>query len=684
MPLQLLDNTEEVRKVQSAMAVLNRISPILQTPALMRQHLENRRYSQALKTFRRVLVVDDTCRVDLLNKVKAQAEDCVRQARRDLERRLAKDGVLEEDLLDGIRDLGEVLELDVSASGPRKAGEGEDDGIFDIGGSVIKVREYPPALACLLLQAALFSQKVKGLVKSAMDVSQRIFSGESLSRVQTAETDMGAADDIGFETSHSPAKGATNQQWKYDLLDSRVLSTIEAVRLARFWLPRLVRVGQAAREDEKRKAARLGVKAKRTKASGNEFLNSFEVFLTNIVPSMMTLLEHAAFCALGSTTRAGGKEITMTYGKNANEKLRAIIRSPLPPAQSNKVGKEIADFVEIISQNSGGANSLRPESNTSMFQLSPLDECKTFAESAVITIEKRRCIYAFDVCARGGSNRASGSGKFDADALLNCLRNLHEQLSRPDQCASEVEKGCELVVRRCCEGLASYVRDRGDNARLAAVSECADMISFRINEIVTAVAKLTTNHEAVQEIIMEDIVGLESAMFEEYLENIRQTVSGSVRIGWLDQDIAPNKDESAQTFPSYLSASLLAIVRCRAQVEQALGDRVRHVEAVTYQTLAMTTVSEGVVEGICKEVTKRKLNLKVRQADTLANELEFLRNTLKKFLGKETVDKLGATLHMVSSKAGRGRDYQGGPDGLAALEELERLGRVYCLCLQGD
>jgi hypothetical protein len=39
---------------------------------------------------------------------------------------------------------------------------------------------------------------------------------------------------------------------------------------------------------------------------------------------------------------------------------------------------------------------------------------------------------------------------------------------------------------------------------------------------------------------------------------------------------------------------------------------------------------------------------------------------------------------MVSSKAGRGRDYQGdGPDGLAALEELERLGRVYVLCL-GD
>uniref|UniRef100_A0A7S3L0S2 Exocyst complex component n=1 Tax=Amphora coffeiformis TaxID=265554 RepID=A0A7S3L0S2_9STRA len=571
----LLDNTEEVRKVQSAMAVLNRISPILQTPALMRQHLENRRYSQALKTFRRVLVVDDTCRIELLNRVKAQAEDCVRQARHDLERRLAKDNVPEDDLLDGVRDLGELLELDV-ANKARKSGDHDEEGIFDIGGTVIKVRDHPPALACLLLQAAHFSQKVKVIVRTVMESSQRIFSGESMSKVQMADADTGAAEDLGFGTGQSPGKSSNNQQWKYDVLDARVLSTIEAVRLARIWLPRLVRVGEAAREDEKRKAARLGVKLKRSKNPTNEFLTPFEVFLTNVAPTMMSLLEHVAFCSLGSTTRSGGKEVTMTFGKNANDKLRAILRSPLPPAQSNKVGKEIADLVEIISQNSGGANSLRPESSTSMFQLSPLDECKTFAESAVITIEKRRCIYAFDVCARGGTNRASGSGKFDADALLNCLRNLSEQLSRPDQCDTEVEKGCELVVRRCCEGLASYVRDRGDNARLAAVSECADMISVKIKEVISAVAKLTNNHQAVEEIILEDVVGLESAMFEEYLENIRQTVSGSVRIGWLDQDAAPSKDESSQTFPSYLCASLLAIVRCRAQVEECLGDRVRH------------------------------------------------------------------------------------------------------------
>lgn len=196
--------------------------------------------------------------------------------------------------------------------------------------------------------------------------------------------------------------------------------------------------------------------------------------------------------------------------------------------------------------------------------------------SGNIQVEKRRCIYAFDVCSHACSNRASGSGKFDADALLNCLQNLSEQLSHPEDVSTEVEKGCELVVRRCCEGLASYVCDRGDAARLSAVAECAEIMSDRIEEIVEKASFFTPNGAALQEVITEDVMGLESAMFDEYLENIRQDVSASVRVGWLDTDTdtsAADENPSANpTFPAYLSASLLAIVRCRAQVEQALGD----------------------------------------------------------------------------------------------------------------
>jgi Exocyst complex component Sec5 len=699
----LLDNTSEVRKVQSALAVLQRVAPMLQVPALMRQHIENRRYSQALKTYRRSLVVDDSCRISLLTHVKRQAEDCVREARRDLERRLTQDKATLQDLLDGIRDLSELLELDVPVLSKTSTSDGaienlEEKGIYEVDGTIINIREHPPALACLLLQAAHFSKSCKQLITKAEDIVSRIFAGESLTSAHsvdfsapTAETsstaDESESTDQKVQTkvlSTDQSKGSGNQ-WKYDVLDARVLSTIQAVDIIRVWLPRLVRVGRVAREEEKRRSTRIGNRT--TRGIKETFLTTFEVFVVNVAPSLTKLVEHSAFCSLGSNTRTGAKYVEMTFGMNTDEKLRTLLRSPLPPSQSTKVGKELASLVEVLDDCSEAIDDLRPEN--AMLNLSPLDTCKSLSDSAVITVEKRRCIYAFDVCARACSNRASGSGKFDADALIQCLQNLAEQLTRPEECTNEVEKGCELVVRRCCEGLASYVRDRGDDARLSAVAECADVISEKVDDIIREVSVLTSKSQLVHDVILEDITGLEGAMFDEFLESIRQNVASSVRFGWLDKDnldglTSDSDPNQPPSFPSYLSASLLAIVRCRAQVEQALGDRMRQSDKVPYQHLSMATVADGVVESICTEVMARKLKLKVRQADRLANELEFLNNVLKKFLVENTLVLLDSTLHMVSSKAGRGRDYQGdGPDGLAALEELERLGRVYVLCL-GD
>jgi hypothetical protein len=472
--------------------------------------------------------------------------------------------------------------------------------------------------------------------------------------------------------------------------------------LARFWLPRLILVGKAARDDEKRRNTRSPIILRRASMIGSlkssNQLSAFEVFVTNITPQLTTLAEHAAFCALGSNNRSGGKEVTMTFGDRSNEKLKALLRSPLPPSQSTKVGQELADLVEIVSDGANAVNALRPEVEESVFQLSPLDECRSICDFSVVIIEKRRCIYAFDTCARACAHRSSGSGRFDVDALVNVLRNLFDHLSRPSECANEVEKGCELVVRRTCEGLANYVRDRGDTARLFAVCECADMVEEHMDEIVRQVAYLTPNADTVKEVVTEDIMGLESALFDEYLENIRVSVASSVRIGWLDMENSANESNAIAaaappSFPPYLSASLLAIVRCRAQVEQALGNRIRRSSPtevtgdhnnVPYQHLAMRTVADAVVEGICSEVMRHKFQLKVRQADRLANELEFLKASLKRFLSeKEGLATIDQTLHVVNSKAGRDRNYKGGdgPDGLAALEELERLGRVYVLCL---
>lgn len=697
----LLDNTSEVRKVQSAMNVLQRVAPILQVPALMRQHIENRRYSQALKTYRRVNIVDKSCKIELLNHVKAQAEQCVLEARQALEARLAQESVSLDDLIAAIRDLSEELTdlpLGTNANEKKRAGgkfdTSEKEGFYRIQGTIINVREHPPALACLLLQAAHFSGSVKKIVEDTEATTKRIFSGESLDQVRNESQDSSSGQAETFMAVLADSKATrtsvgSGNQWKYDVLDARVLATLRSVAFARTWLPRLIRVGRAARDDEKRRAARIGVRRGANSAvpnflKENDHLTAFEVFISNIVPSMTLLVEHASFCALGSNSRSSGKEVTMTFGHDLPEKLKALLRSPLPPSQSTKVGKEVADLVELLIESSSGANALRPDRDSSVFQLSLLDECTQIGEAAVVTIEKRRCMYAFDVCSRACSNRATGNGKFDADSLLSCLQKLSEQLSRPKECATEVEKGCELVIRRCCEGLASYVRDRGQGSRLHAVAECADVMSDKVSEVVREAALLTPNSEMIHEVIMEDIMGLESAMFDEFLEHIREDVANSVRVGWLDMDKdSANENASLHpSFPAYLSASLLAIVRCRAQVEQALAEKVRRSEGVPYQHLAMSTVADGVVAGICNEVMARKQSLKVRQADRLANEIEFLRTILKKFLNENSKTLLESTLQMVAARAGRERGYQGdGPDGLAALEELERLGRVYVLCL---
>jgi hypothetical protein len=695
----LLDNTNEVRKVQSALAVLQRIVPILQAPHLMRQHLENNRFSEALKAYRRVLVIDDHCNIDLLNNVKAKAAEAAREARRDLEFRLAQDKASLSSLLEGIRDLSELLELEVPEGEEEEANK---PGVFEIGEKIIHVREHTPALACLLLQAAHFKLIVQKNIALAEQSANRIYDGETLAQVQAlnvneasqsadASTNQAGSLFEGMAGDGGKAKASGNQ-WKYDILDARVIATIRAVDVIRNWLPRLLHIGTAAHESEKRRAARV-VRRRGDKigsdASDEEQLSAFHVFLSTISPDVSRMVDHATFCALGSTSRGSGKEVKMTFGQNAPEKLCTLLKSPLPPTQSSKSAKELAELVQVIGESSFSANSLRPSDKDyfETYSLSPLDECKQMAEEAVVTVERRRCIFAFDVCARTCSSRASGSGRFDGDALLTCLRTLSEELTRPEECASEVEKGCELVVRRCCEGLAGYVRDRGDSARLRAVAECAEALTGSLHDVVREVDYMGGHSAGVEEVMEEDVIGLESAMFDEYLENVRSNVAGCCRIGWLDMDSTgeketENRDISAPaTFPAYLSASLLAIVRCRAQVERALSDKVRRSEGVSYQYLAMATAADGVVEGICNEIKKRKTKMKVRQADRMANELQFLMNTLKSYLSDENLSLIENTRRTLCSRAGRGSVEGGGPDGLAALEELERLGRVYVLCL---
>ena len=701
----LLDNTNEVRKVQSALAVLQRIGPLLQAPTLMRQHIENGRYAAAVKAYRRVLVIDDDNKIEILRHIKAKATEAAREARRDLEATIADPNTPVTNLLDGIRDLNELIDLDVPKD--INSDNDADEGVFAVGDLSINVRNHTPALACLLLQSAHFSAAVEKLLKQAETSTQKIYNGETVSFDEGGGGAGGSEDASAAPSQEGSDKGGDSSKsrrdagnrWKYDILEARVVATKRAVAVAKNWLPRLLRIGVAAREAERRLSQRKRrPQYKSTQDGKNVHITSFEIFVTTLTPAVTHLVEHATFCALGCSNSNNGEELKMTFGVEAERRLQSLLRAPLPPAQSAKCASELADVWEVVHSIAASSETLRPEDdelegrkfNRRLLE-EPMAECVALAEDAVVTVERRRCIYAFDVCARSCAQRASGSGSFDGDALLSCVQKLSEELTRAEDCANEIEKGCELVVRRCCEGLASYVRDRGDAARLRAVAECAEALNGRIVDVVREVAYLTNGQcESVEEALAEDIMALEATMFDEFLDNICRHVAGCTKLGSMsfDRDGSDNGvPGGAETsppptpFPAYLSACLLAIVRCRAQVDRALGDTtIRRSQGITYQYLAMATAADGVVAGICYELNERMSLMSRPQADRFANELQFLMNTLRKYLSDDMLSVAENCKRMLFAKAGhkKGGD---GPDGLMMIEELERLGRVYVLCL---
>mmetsp|Transcript_8983 Transcript_8983/g.19861 ORF Transcript_8983/g.19861 Transcript_8983/m.19861 type:complete len:107 (+) Transcript_8983:407-727(+) len=103
-------------------------------------------------------------------------------------------------------------------------------------------------------------------------------------------------------------------------------------------------------------------------------------------------------------------------------------------------------------------------------------------------------------------------------------------------------------------------------------------------------------------------------------------------------------------------------------------------EGRTYQFLALSMASECFVHAMCNEINERMPQLGNRSCSRLVAELQFLTNILKLYLRRETLSHAADVRDRLRDRT-QNRDV--GPDGLRAIEELERLGRVYVLCL-GD
>lgn len=717
----LIDNTNEVRKVQSALAVLSRIGPILEVPSIMRKHIENGRFAEAVKAYRKVLVIDEKNNIDILKHVKSRAAEAAREARHDLECRLANPSLPVQSILDSIRDLNELNELDIPEEPFTHKKEEKDcghprvkilgPGRITVGNADIDIRDHPPSLACLLLQAAHFSQTVLETVEYTESTVQRIFSGESLSSMMDEGEDVldektvdnAPSSNVLDGSSTSNEKGERNR-WKYEVLECRVLTTIRLVTVVRNWLPRLLTIAESARQAEKMRAARRirnRFESDFDEKNERKIIKTFDAFVDRIYPGLKQLVEHGAFCSLGSFVADDAQVLRQTYGSEAPEKLLKLITSPLAAYQSSKCASEFATLTAIVLSISESVLDLRPSDSEYYTTFgrdehykrteleSDLEETMVLAENSLVTIERRKCIYALDQCAKTCAMRSSGSGIFDGNAILACIRQLSAELTRPESCGEEIEKGVEVVVQKSCEGLSAYVRDRNDAARLRAVSECASALRGSINSIVLEVSYITNGDISVlEDTLIDTVLALEDVMFEDFLSGIRRNMSNYCKLGPMvvddEDEFVAAKQKSEAQFPSYLSASLLAIVRCRAQVENALGSKTvrQRSDPSTYQFLAMSTAADSVVDAICYEISQRMPRMLGTQAERYSYELQFLVSTLRRYLSDQVIHAVENCRSKLEGKTEAG--VQGhGPEGLAAIERLERLGRLYVMCL-GD
>jgi hypothetical protein len=372
----LLENTTDVRKTQSALSVLERMKPLLEVPSLMKNHLEAGRFTGAVNAYRRILTIKEDCQVELLKQVKQKATELCHLAQTRLEQTIADPSVNVSTLLDAIRDLRELQGLNAGIQrniSSNVDGTGEDSHLSGSGWKASKraleiVRTNPPALACLLLQSKHFANLVDQSIEKAdstvLLISQQ---GGSCSKAvaidTTATTTMSssaAADSLsekdGTTSTHNTTKDETisssegRNRWRYDILDVRVAATIQAISVARTWLPRLVRIGVAAHEAEKREPSIKQQHGMTNTSSTQPSFKAYDVYSQSVFPAVIRFVEHATFCSLGcgsSGTKTDVLDIPMSFGKSSNEKIQALLKAPLPPALSAKCATELAELVSV-------------------------------------------------------------------------------------------------------------------------------------------------------------------------------------------------------------------------------------------------------------------------------------------------------------------------------------------------
>ena len=230
----------------------------------MRQHVETGNMNAAIKAYRRILVIDEDCTIDLLKFVKTKADEAALELRGVVQKTLANSSVPVSSLLDAVRDLGELDELDVTEDNCNVGKKKNKKMSEEEKNQQTILRTHPPALACLLLQAHHFSRIVENVIEHSDSVTTRIYNGDSTALQEDFETTVDAkisdqdSNSIISDFSSNASDSRRKNKWRYDILEARVLSTVQGVSIAKKWLTRLLRIGVAAMDVERRHTARLG------------------------------------------------------------------------------------------------------------------------------------------------------------------------------------------------------------------------------------------------------------------------------------------------------------------------------------------------------------------------------------------------------------------------------------------
>ncbi|GMH48731.1 hypothetical protein TrRE_jg8229, partial [Triparma retinervis] len=709
----LLDNTTEVRRTKNALTILSRVGPILSVPNLMANHLEAGRVAEAVKAYRRVKMIDDSCGVELLKSVRDKAMEAASEARESLVKLLVSSEVSTNQLLGAVRDMKDLDELD----GEELFDEGGRSSLFSPQGKGNErgSRVRNPALLCLEAQADHFGACALEAVHRCDELLLQSVasetSGSSISDDKIFEKEGGISAQESLEYFNED-QGRSEEALEKKFVDSfasletslyatRVACSQKASSLVMKWLPRLMRVASIAHDIETQlQSSGRGQESDRSVTS---------ILEEQVAVSISVLTDLVGRCSIGNDAfeeeKAGiGKERKMfgeqklalesksvecrVKGATAVLGKVAYYTSPLPPGYNSKCANSLSNLSETIAACAVTARGLRGydhigfthRSNNGRLDIAKATELEICAELTVrfvVACEKRWCSNVLDQCATLCGTVASSRGVLDVMAISACVQKLGDELHRGFECGPEIEAGVLKCIETICKNLGDVSKGSVVANSLKVVGECSKALRCDIDELVDVVGGLGSSISGARatelgEKCMGCIEKVEKEIWGCYIDKLEEIFRESLRTSL---QVTGAEEDLEASFPPKLANALMCLVGNRALVEDALPPNL-----MTQRTSGKSYL-QLVMEAACSSLLAAATDIGLPEqggeileevASQKAVQLGFLIEVLEKFVSPGEVESSRTTLKQLDVKGVEPR-----------IQELREKGEYFVLCF-GD